>query len=578
MSRKAVNRCRSSVAGSDVLPRTRDSAYAELERVDYDDEHTEDSPLLRPSHDVRDIESASVTPTTSSSITAPNPPRIGSIIAVLLLGSLISNADGSFVLATSVSISSEFSSLQNSSWLIASYTLAMCASQPLYGKLSDIYGRKGVLLAAYAFFGIGCAICGFAGSMGMLVLGRVVSGVGGAGMSALVSILITDLVPLREVAKWRSYVNVASTFGRSIGGPLGGWLTDTVGWRWSFFGQAPLTLLAAVLVYHKLPDTGSSTSEQIHRDDGSGTKPQESHRSKLTRIDFVGAALLASTITAFLLILELGGTRLPYTSTPLMLILLSTFVSFALFLITESCASEPIFPLSLLCNAQVLLSYWAMLAQLAAQMGMMYLVPLYFQVTQSASTSVAGAHLLPAVVGNTVGALLTGVFIHRTGRYKLPAVSAGVVAAVTYILLILTWHGETNWIQSLFIIPGGFGTGIAQTAVFIALTSAVQKSAIAIATSGLYLASNIGMVLGVSLTSAVLRTSLALLLGKQDVPEEVITRVLQDVEEVQKLAEGDKMVVVGCYVHAIEYTHVLSLVLAVTAVVAGLFLRQRRIG
>jgi MFS family permease len=135
-------------------------------------------------------------------------------------------------MATHPVIASEFKALDDSSWLLTSFALASASTLPLYGKLSDIYGRKDLLIIAYLIFAIGLVLVGVGRSMGMLIVGRVVSGAGASGMTALVSILITDLVPLREVASWRAYVNVVATTGRSMGGPVGGLLADTVGWRW----------------------------------------------------------------------------------------------------------------------------------------------------------------------------------------------------------------------------------------------------------------------------------------------------------------------------------------------------------
>lgn len=110
--------------------------------------------------------------------------------------------------------------------------LSMCGSQPLYGKLSNIYGRKALLLVAYILFATGCLICGLADNMSTVIVGRLISGAGGSGMSSVVSFLIADLVPVRDVATYRSYVNIVQTVGRSCGGPMGGWLAETMGWRW----------------------------------------------------------------------------------------------------------------------------------------------------------------------------------------------------------------------------------------------------------------------------------------------------------------------------------------------------------
>ena len=227
-------------------------------------------------------------------------------------------------------------------------------------------------------------------------------------MTALVSILITDLVPLREVAAWRSYVNVAATTGRSVGGPVGGWLADTVGRRWSFLGQSPAVGMAMVLIAGVVPE-------------GRGTVG----RGKLGRVDFLGAGLMMGAVLCFLLPLQIGGDQVEW-SHPLVSGLLGGACVFgALFVVVEGrFAREPIVPLVLLQNRDVILSAFIMIIQMVGQTAVCLLAGLqmvadpgsscfrfYFQVTQGASNTVAGAHLFPAVLGNAVGGLLAGAAI-----------------------------------------------------------------------------------------------------------------------------------------------------------------------
>lgn len=240
--------------------------------------------------------------------------------------------------------------------------------------------------------------------MGQVILGRVISGAGGSGLTVLAMLIITDLVPLREAAAWQSYLNLAATSGRSLGGPLGGWLADTIGWRWSFLSQVPVFLFAIALTLVYLP------SNKKRVDEDAGVKGSTS----LSRIDFPGAILLALAVVTFLLPFEIGGSEVPWSHPLIPGLFIGSLVFSGLFIRVEGWwAKEPIFPLELLRIPNVVLGYIVTGSQVAAQLGLMFSVPLYFQVTKRASNTVAGAYLVPAVVGNAIGAILAGVVIKR---------------------------------------------------------------------------------------------------------------------------------------------------------------------
>lgn len=359
--------------------------------------------------------------------------------------------------------------------------------------------------------------------MGEVVLGRVVSGSAGSAMGIVSILLITgmsmpppplllvtnvrqiDLVPLREVAAWQSYINLASTTGRSLGGPLGGFLADTIGWRWSFIGQAPIFMFALLLCLMYLPSETKPAGARAAAATENTDDTKAAHKgSPLLRIDWLGAAVLALLILAFLTPLEIGGTKVPWTSPVILALFGAAALLAALFVVVESrWAREPIFPLALLRQRDVIVSYFVTGCQTAAQLGLMFAVPLYFQVSQRASNTAAGAHLFPAVAGNAVGGILAGAYIRRTGRYRRLMVLATVCSSLSYLLLLLRWHGNTNFWESLYIIPGGFGMGMVQSAVFISVQAAVNPANKAAATSGMWLSTSVGMILGLACISAV---------------------------------------------------------------------------
>ncbi|CAI7627027.1 unnamed protein product [Penicillium manginii] len=419
---------------------------------------------------------------------------VTSIIVILLLGEFISNADSTIVMATAGPISSEFNRLQDASWLATAFALGVGSVQLIYGKLSIIYGRKPILLVAYFLLALGCVICGISPSMSTVILGRVVSGMGGAGIMAMGSIIILDVVPKRDLAAWRAIVNISMTLGRSIGGPIGGWLTDTIGWRWVFLTQAPLLGIAAILVTIFLRFTPKSTNI-----------PNEASKPSIRRVDIPGCLLLATSVVSFTLLIDRGGKAFPWTSHYALLLAGSGLTFLATFIYYEhSVAPEPIFGLGILRLPNVSTCYLIGMLQIAAQSSMMYTVPLYFQVTANVPTAVAGTHLVPSVVGNAIGGLIAGWFIRRTGHYKPVLFIAGLVASISYLLLYLRWNGNTSVWESLYIVPGGMGTAFASAASFVALTAFCDPDEVIMATGGYMLVFSIAMTAGVTTTNSIL--------------------------------------------------------------------------
>lgn len=189
---------------------------------------------------------------------------------------------------------------------------------------------------------------------------------------------------------------------------------------------------------------------------------------------------------------------------------------------------------------------------------MMFSVPLYFRVTSDASNTAAGAHLFPAVLGNTVGGLLSGFVIQRTGRYKLLTVMATISSSITYALLIFRWRGKISLLESLEIIPGGFGTGVASASTFIALTSSIKHTQMAVATGGMYLSTAVGMLFGLAVSSSVQVGTLRKLLGERLLgpgSKEIIAKVTSNVSSIRDLEAGVKEVVLEAYVKSLEYSH-----------------------
>ncbi|OQV04216.1 hypothetical protein CLAIMM_09132 [Cladophialophora immunda] len=412
---------------------------------------------------------------------------IRTVFPILLMGVFLANGDSSVVLATNQHIASEFDALSSAAWLLTTYTLAQCSSQPLYGKLSDIFGRKRNLAFCWTSFAIGCMIIGISRTYWQVLAGRAISGIGASGMVALTSIVVADLLPLRYVAQYRAYINFTATMARSIGGPTGGWLAGSIGWRWCFVAQCPLALCGLALVLWRLPEHNQPDSTE-----NSAEGEEESKAgSKLARIDFLGAFALMGTVLTCLLSLDQGTKGMSWHY---LVPLVCAFVVFATtFIVVEkSYAKEPILPLQLISKRDVFTPYLIVSCQSAGQFGLLYGIPIYFQVAAGESVSRAGSRIVPVVIGNATGTLLGGHLISKTKRYKYLTVCGICCSLTCFTLMCLRWHGATNWAESCYVYLAGFGMGTTQSTTFVHLAASLEHAEIAIAGTTWFLAQSFG--------------------------------------------------------------------------------------
>ncbi|KAI8663416.1 MFS domain-containing protein [Fusarium keratoplasticum] len=472
------------------------------------------------------------------------------VFPILLAGIFLSNVVSSVVIATNQRIASEFNALSSAAWLLTIYTLAQSASQPLYGKLSDIYGRKVCLVFCWIVFGIGCLLVAVGQSYWHLLLGRAISGIGSAGKIALTSIIVADVIPLPKVAQYRGYVNLTATIARSLGGPIGGWLAGSIGWRWPFLIQLPVALAGLALVLWKLPEPKETTLE-----DDAEPQPAE---SKISRVDFAGAAMLVGTVLTGLLSLDFctkhGLGVAVYCLVGAFVLSLSLFCT-----IEKYYAKEPILPLELIFKREVLTSYSIVCFQAAGQFGLLYTIPIYFQVIGRESIASSSSRIVPVVVGNAFGTITSQRLITKTQRYKGLTAFGNIVGLVGFSLIYLRWRGGTRWFDALLVALPGTGMGVIQSTTFVHLAASLDRSEIAIAGASWFLAQNIGVLMGASISTATinyaLRHGLETLLRGVESRDEIIRNVTSNVEYSQNLPDHLWVLVSKAYIWAIAYSN-----------------------
>ncbi|CAE6435084.1 unnamed protein product [Rhizoctonia solani] len=398
---------------------------------------------------------------------------LGGLWSAVFLGALDTT-----IVATLVSpIGSYFQKSHQASYLGTSYLLSVCCFTPLYGRLSDIMGRKGAMLLALSLFGIGTLLCGIATSMEFLIFARAVAGMGGGGVMTVSSISVTDIIPLKQRGLYQGLANILFGLGSGIGGPVGGWINDTFGWRTAFLIQIPILVLSAIVITFKvnikLPET------------------KQTARQKLARIDYAGSFTLVVCVGSLLLGLSLKtGEDLKWSS-PIVVSLLCLSAVFAVvFVLVEAkWAPEPVMPMRLLTMRTPFFVAVSNFCMSCYAFSMLYNVPLYFSAVRLNSASESGLHLLPNAVGLVLIAVSCGsVFagmMRRTGKlYWLTIASAA--GALLSAALISSWNESTHhlhlWLDIAF---GGFGMSSLITSTLIALIASVDKKDYAVATGRL---------------------------------------------------------------------------------------------
>ncbi|KAF8305810.1 vacuolar amino acid permease [Cantharellus anzutake] len=410
--------------------------------------------------------------------------------SAVFLGAL----DGTIVATLVAPIGSYFQKAHQASHLGTAYLLSVCCFTPLYGRLSDILGRKGAMLVALTFFGAGTFLCGVAPSMETLIAARAIAGMGGGGVMTVSSISVSDIVPLRRRGLYQGFANVLFGAGSGLGGPLGGFINDRVGWRSAFLLQVPFLAFSFVFV---------STTAGLK-----GPDQALDLKSKLKRIDYLGSLTLTIGVASLLLGFTLMSTEEFPLSHPGVwgLLVVSAVGLFSFVLMEAYWSSEPLLPMRLFLQRTPFCVAWSNLTMSMTAFSMLYNYPLYFTAVKLESATGAGLHMVPN----------SEAYMRRTGKYWWLIVYSTAAAVVSSLLIAIWRYPGTPEIEFwVDIIPSGFGMSSHITATLIALISAVGPEEIAVATGISYLFRTTGQVLGVSLSGALTQGLLVAALRKR---------------------------------------------------------------
>ncbi|MEU8326773.1 MDR family MFS transporter [Micromonospora sp. NPDC048839] len=430
--------------------------------------------------------------TEASAAPVLNRQQIRLLMFGLMTGMLLAALDQTIVGTALPTIVGELGGINHYSWVVTAYLLASTASTPLYGKMADLYGRRPVFLFSIGTFLVGSLLAGLSQNMTQLIITRGIQGLGAGGLLTLAFTIISDVVSPRERGRYQGLFG--AVFGiSSVAGPLvGGYFAET-DWRWIFYINVPLAILAIVVCYHVM------RLIPFERRDHS--------------IDWLGAGLLVAGVSSLLLALSWGGNEYAWGSGVIITLFVVGAVLGVLFVLQEARVAEPILPLRLFRSATFALANSALLVIGLVMFGSIIFIPLYLQIVKGASPTRSGLLMLPMMAGIIITSILTGRAMTRIGRYKWFPVAGSVTLLVGMFLFTRLEVSTSLWVAFGFMVVIGVGLGLCMQSLILAVQNAVSVRDLGAGTSSATFFRSLGGSFGVAILGTVLSSRLASGLG-----------------------------------------------------------------
>lgn len=411
------------------------------------------------------------------------------LFAGLLVTMLLASLNQTVLSTALPTIIGELNGVEHMAWVVTVYILASTIMMPVYGKISDLLGRRPVLIAAILLFVAGSVIGALAGTFDWLIVGRAIQGLGGGGLMILSQAAIADVVPARERGKYMGIMGAVFAVSSVAGPLLGGWFTEGPGWRWVFWINVPLGLLAvlAAALFLKIP------------------KPKRTERAK---IDYLGMALIAAATTAVVLVCTWGGGEYDWNSPQIISLIIAAVVLAIAFVVTETKVSDPVIPMSFFKDRNFTLATIAALLIGIAMFGVVSYMPTYIQMVTGVDATAAGLLMIPMMGGLLIASVGSGAVVSRTGRYKLFPIAGAAIMGVGLFLLSTLKVDTATWILCSYLAVMGIGIGLAQQLLTLIVQNSFPASIVGTATAGNNYFRQVGATVGSAVVGSIFATNL----------------------------------------------------------------------
>jgi EmrB/QacA subfamily drug resistance transporter len=427
-------------------------------------------------------EELEMTKTETGSPVGTHGSRLWLILLGLVLGMLVAALDQTIVATALPTIAEQLHGLSHLSWVVTAYLIASTASTPLWGKLGDLYGRKGFFQLAIMIFLVGSALSGLSQNMTELIVFRGLQGLGGGGLIVGAQAIIGDVVSPRERGKYQGIFGAIFGVASVVGPLLGGFFVDSLSWRWVFYINLPIGAIAIAVISAALPSLDRRTNHKV---------------------DYLGSLLIAISATGYIVVTTLGGLTWPWGSTQIIVTAVLSTIALVAFIWVEIRAPEPILSMSLFKNRTFSMTSAIGFVVGFAMFGAITFLPTYLQIVHGDSPTISGLQLLPLMAGLLVMSILAGNLITRIGRYKIfPVIGTLLMAVGLYLLGQL--KVDTSYATiSIGMVILGLGLGSVMQVLVIAVQNAVDYKDLGTATSGATFFRSIGGSFGVAVFGSV---------------------------------------------------------------------------